>query len=276
MISGSAAITGSIQTRTTLSYVNNLVTGATSSGSYHIYVSNEYMDDSMMDEIIGYGYRVTKRNSLMGSNMDYFINWAPNPIQPTPTPTMTPTRTQTPTVTPTRTPAPTNTPTRSATPTPTPTMTSTSTPTITPTKTVTPTASIASTVTPTATVTPSSSGVAPSVTPSVTPTRTPTPSNQLYQSYNYSISSTDLAAATGNSGSAQYNNKVVVLVTNGYNCGNLTERNFTYAFDSAGSSYISWLISRKTNVPVLGYYQNDVLVTTGLVSTQTINPSVPC
>jgi hypothetical protein len=276
MISASGAITGSIQTRTTLSYVNNLVTGATSSGSYHIYVPNDYMDDDMMDDLIGYGFRVTKRNTLMGSNMDYLINWAPNPIQPSPTPTMSPTRTPTPTITPTGTPAPTNTPTRSQTPTPTPTMTSTVTPTASVTSTVTPTRTATPSVTPTNTVTPSSSGAAPSVTPTITPTRTPTPSNQLYQSYNYSISATDLAAATGNSGSAQYNNKVVVVVTNGYNCGNLTERNFTFAFDTAGSAYNSWLISRKTNIPVLGYYQNDVLVTTGLVSTQTINPSVPC
>ena len=318
MISGSAATTGSTQTRTTLSYVNNLVTGATSSGSYHIYVPNDYMDDDMMDDLIGYGYRVTKRNTLMGTNMDYLINWAPNPAAPSPTPTMSPTRTPTPTITPTRTPAATVTPTRSATPTPSPTntitptasVTATTTPTVTPTNTVTPTSSvtptktptvtptstiaatvtptvtptstIAATVTPTAsitptnTVTPTSSPLAASVTPSVTPTRTPTPSFQPFQSYNYSISATDLAAATGNSGSAQYNNKVVVVVTNGYNCGNTTERNFTYAFDSAGPSYISWLISRKTDIPVLGYYQNDVLVTTGLVSTQTINSSVPC
>ena len=272
MISGSAATTGSTQTRTTLSYVNNLVTGATSSGSYHIFVPNDYMDDDMMDSLVGYGYRVTKRNTLMGTNTDYLINWEPNPTAPTPTPTMTPTRTVTPTVTPSVTPTMTQTPTHTVSPTAT----------VTPTKTVTPTASITSTVTPTATptITPTSSGVIPSVTPSVTPTRTPTrtptPSNQLYQSYNYSISATDLAAATGNSGSAQYNNQVVVVVTNGYNCGNTTERNFTYAFNAAGSSYISWLISRKTDVPVLGYYRNDVLVTTGLVSTQTINSSVPC
>lgn len=277
MISGSAATTGSTQTRTTLSYVNNLVTGATSSGSYHIYVPNDYMDDSMMDTLIGYGYRVTKRNTLMGTNMDYLINWEPNPTPPTPTPTMTPTRTVTPTVTPSHTPTMTQTPTHTATPTATPTVTATATPTVTPTKTVTPTASITPTVTPTKTVTPTSSGAAPSATPTMSPTLTPTPTNQPYQSYNYSISATDLALATGNTGGlAGYNNKVVVVITNGYNCGNTTERNFTYSFNAAGSSYISWLISRKTDVPVLGYYQNNVLVTAGLISTQTINPSVPC
>jgi hypothetical protein len=173
MISGSAATTGATQTRTTLSYVNNLVTGATSSGSYHIYVSNDYMDDDMMDALIGYGYRVTKRNSLMGSNMDYLVNWAPNPVAPSPTPTMSPTRTPTPTITPSGTPAATVTPTRSVTPTPTSTVTPTAsvTATVTPTRTVTPTSSPIS-PTATATVTPSSSGLA--VTGSVTPTPTPT------------------------------------------------------------------------------------------------------
>ncbi len=152
MISGSAATTGSTQTRTTLSYVNNLVTGATTSGSYHIYVSNDYMDDDMMDELIGtYGFKVTKRNSLMGSNMEYLINWAPNPprpsVTPTPTVTVTPTRTPTPTVTPTKTATPTVTPTTSVTPTITPTNSVTPTPSVTPTRSVTPTP----TVTPTRT-----------------------------------------------------------------------------------------------------------------------------
>ena len=277
MISGSAATTGSTQTRTTLSYVNNLVTGATSSGSYHIYVPNDYMDDDMMDTLIGYGYKVTKRNSLMGSNMDYLINWAPNPTPPTPTPTMSPTRTPTPTVTPSHTPTNTVTPTRTKTPTPTPTVTISSTPTASISPTVTPTSSITPTVTPTVTKTPTSTPPGPSATPTMSVTPTPSATTQVFQSYNYSISATDLAAATGNTGgNAIYNNKVVVVITNGYNCGNTNERNFTYSFDSAGSSYISWLISRKTNVPVLGYYKNDVLVTTGLISTQTINPSVPC
>jgi hypothetical protein len=170
MISGSAALTGSTQTRTTLSYVNNLVTGATSSGSYHAFVPNDYMDDSMMDVLIQtYGYKVTKRNSLMGTNVDYLINWEPNPIAPSPTPTMTPTRTVTPTVTPSHTPTMTQTPTHTATPTATPTVTATSTPTVTPTKTVTPTASVTPSIS--ATLPPSAT---PTSTVSPTPTVTPT------------------------------------------------------------------------------------------------------
>ena len=137
-----------------------------------------------------------------------------------------------------------------------------------------------STATPTPSPTPTP---VPTDTPTPTPTvgatstPTPTPTVSIYQSYNYSISSTDLANATGNTGAnLSYNNKVVVVITNGYNCGNTTERNFTYSFSAAGTAYVSWLISRKTDVPVVGYYKDNVLITSGLVSTQTANPSVPC
>lgn len=153
MISGSAATTGSTNTRTTLSYVNNLVTGATSSGSFHIYIPNDYMDDSMMDTLIGYGYKVTKRNTLMGSNVDYLIDWAPNPTPPTPSPTPSVTRTPTPTMTPSHTPTMSVTPTRTVTPTVTPTATKT----VTPTASISPTPSISRTITPTPTITPSTS-----------------------------------------------------------------------------------------------------------------------
>lgn len=254
MISGSAALTTSNNTTGSLSYINTIVSDAASSGSYYVTVPNRYMNENMASALrLTYGYNVYTKNTDMGSNNEYWISWGT--IDPTPTPTVTPTTT--PTVTPTVTP------THTVTPTVTPTNTVTVTPSITPTHTITPTPSITPTGTPAA------------VTP--TPTPTSSASVQLYQSYNYSISATDLAAATGNTGgNAQYNNKVVVVLTNGYNCGNTTVRNFTYSFSAAGSSYISWLVSLKTNVPVLGYYKNDVLVTTGLISTQTANPSVPC
>jgi outer membrane biosynthesis protein TonB len=225
------------------------------------------MDDDMMDTLIGYGYKVTKKNSLMGSNMEYLINWAPNPTPPTPTPTTSPTRTPTPTVTPSHTPTMSPTPTHTKTPTPTPTVTATA----------TPTATMTPTATPTMTKTPTSTPPAPSATPTMSVTPTPSATTQPFQSYNYSISATDLAAATGNTGGlAGYNNKVVVIITGGYNCANTIVRDFTYSFSAAGSSYISWLISPKTSVPVFGYYKDNVLVTTGLLSTQTANPSVPC
>lgn len=238
MQSGSVAKTASDTVTGSLSYISQLISGATSSGSYSIFVPYTYMNSAMATQLTSvYGYSVSKRFSDMGTNREYLISWGTNE-DPTPTPTPSPTATPTPTATP-----------LPATSTPTP-LPATSTP----------------------TPVPATSTPAPAT---ATPAPTSTPS--LYQSYNYSISATDLAAATGNTGgNAQYNNKVVVVITNGYNCGNLTERNFTFSFDTAGSAYNSWLISRKTDVPVLGYYQNDTLVTTGLISTQTANPSVPC
>jgi hypothetical protein len=80
MISGSFAQTGSTQTRTTLSHINNLITGATAQGLYRIFVQNEYMDESMATELRNvYGYTVNTRNSFMGTNLDYIISWEPTP-----------------------------------------------------------------------------------------------------------------------------------------------------------------------------------------------------
>ena len=162
-----------------------------------------------------------------------------------------------------------------ASPTPTPTMTQT--PTITPTVSITPTMTPTETITPTPTETPTPTppDTQPATpTPTATPTETPIP--ELYQSYNYSITNNDLDSATGNTVYSAYNNNVVVIITDGYNCGNTTIRNFTYSFNAAGSSYISWIVSLITSVPTIGYYQDDVLVTVGLSSTQTVNPTVPC
>ena len=58
-----------------LSYINNLVTGATSSGSYHIMVSNQYINQSMVTQLKSYGYNVTIKNNDMGTNNDYVITW---------------------------------------------------------------------------------------------------------------------------------------------------------------------------------------------------------
>ena len=105
-------------------------------------------------------------------------------IDPTPTPTNTPTVTPTNSITPTQTITPTNTitPTQTITPsqtqtptntvTPTQTITPTNTPTITPTNTITPTPTITptNTITPTQTITP---------TNTITPTQTQTPTNTV-------------------------------------------------------------------------------------------------
>lgn len=82
MISGSFAQTGSTETRTSLSYINNLITGATSQGLYRIFVQNEYMDDTMATQLRNvYGYNVSTRNSFLGTNFEYIISWEPSPIE---------------------------------------------------------------------------------------------------------------------------------------------------------------------------------------------------
>lgn len=81
MISGSVAQTGSTQTRTSLSYINDLITGATTQGLYRIFVPNEHMDNDMASELRStYGYSVNTRNSFMGTNVDYLISWEPAPV----------------------------------------------------------------------------------------------------------------------------------------------------------------------------------------------------
>jgi len=126
MISGSAALTASNQVTSSLSYISTLVSGATTSGSYNIFVSNQYMNDVMANDLRTiYGYNVSLRDDNMGTNNEYSISWGS--IVPTPTPTNTPTTTPTPTNTTTPTPTPTNTTTPTTTPTPTLTPTSSST-----------------------------------------------------------------------------------------------------------------------------------------------------
>ena len=136
------------------------------------------------------------------------------------------------------------------TPTPTPTPTLTATPTATPTITPTPTA--------TPTVTPTST---PTATPAATATPTPTVA-VVAHAYTYSISTTDLAAATGNTLTS--NNNAVFTTTTDDGSGSPASRKFT-----AAGAFNHWMCSKIGITPTFGYYKNNVLITVGLVSTQT-------
>jgi len=110
--------------RSSLSYINTLITGATNNEQYSTIVDGAYIDDTMVVNLVNtYGYEVTKRYNDMGTYPHYLISWtnATVPASPTPTPSVTPTTTP-PAVTPTPTPTvtPTTTP-PAVTPTPTPT-----------------------------------------------------------------------------------------------------------------------------------------------------------
>lgn len=76
MISGSAALTASNTTTGSLSYISELVSGATEQGLYRIIVGGQYMNTSMANKLIDtYGYDVTVRNSFMGTYDEYVISW---------------------------------------------------------------------------------------------------------------------------------------------------------------------------------------------------------
>jgi hypothetical protein len=76
MISGSAATTYTNSTRSTLSYVNNIISGVTAQGGYTTAVDERYMDDNMAYELsTTYGYNITKRTDVMGTMSNYIINW---------------------------------------------------------------------------------------------------------------------------------------------------------------------------------------------------------
>lgn len=124
MISGSLAKTNTDTVTGSLSYINDLITGATTSGSYHIVVPRTLMNNAMATQLRSvYGYNVTQKNDFNGVNTEYVISWGNN-YDPTAIPTATPTAT--PTVTPlpataTPTARPTDLPTDTPTPTPSPT-----------------------------------------------------------------------------------------------------------------------------------------------------------
>jgi hypothetical protein len=85
MISGSAALTASNTTTGSLSYISELVSGATEQGLYRIIVGGQYMNQTMASDLINtYGYDVTVRNSFMGTYDEYVVSWGDiNPLPPT-------------------------------------------------------------------------------------------------------------------------------------------------------------------------------------------------
>ena len=77
MISASSALTASNTTTGSLSYINTLVTGATSQGLYELSIPQHFLNENMISDLTNvYGYKVyAKSNSFMGTNNDYVIKW---------------------------------------------------------------------------------------------------------------------------------------------------------------------------------------------------------
>jgi hypothetical protein len=59
-----------------LSYINSIITSATSEGKFSTYVNRMYLNESMIDDLkTNYGYFITERNDFMGTNNEYLIKW---------------------------------------------------------------------------------------------------------------------------------------------------------------------------------------------------------
>lgn len=80
MISASQALAASNTTTSSLSYISSLISGATSEGLYRIIVDNSHINEEMVNKLTSdYGYKVTPRNSFLGTNYDFIISWEPAP-----------------------------------------------------------------------------------------------------------------------------------------------------------------------------------------------------
>lgn len=78
------SLSGTTTSRSTLTYIEQLITGATQEGLFHVYVSAKYIDDGMVTTLRSNGFSVDKINNFLGDNYDYLINWGDD------TPTVTP------------------------------------------------------------------------------------------------------------------------------------------------------------------------------------------
>ena len=75
MHSGSAARTASNTATGSLTYIDGLISGATSQGQYQITLDPRYVNDAIVTTLTNYGYKIQTKNNFMGTNNDYVISW---------------------------------------------------------------------------------------------------------------------------------------------------------------------------------------------------------
>ena len=75
MQSGSAARTASNTATGSLTYIDGLISGATSQGQYQITLGPRYVNDAIVTTLTNYGYKIQTKNNFMGTNNDYVISW---------------------------------------------------------------------------------------------------------------------------------------------------------------------------------------------------------
>ena len=75
MQSGSAARTTSNGVTSSLSYIDTLVSGATSQGLYSVTVDGSKVTNGMISSLRSYGYTVESSFDNMGTYPRYVISW---------------------------------------------------------------------------------------------------------------------------------------------------------------------------------------------------------
>jgi hypothetical protein len=79
LISSADALTASTSTQTGFTFVNKLITGATSEGVTFVFIDEKYLLPEMVDSIRSAGYVVTKKTDVMGNHATYLVSWAGSP-----------------------------------------------------------------------------------------------------------------------------------------------------------------------------------------------------
>jgi hypothetical protein len=76
LISSTDALTASISAQTGFTYVNKLISGATSEGVTFVFIGEKYLLPDMAQSLSDAGYVVTKKTDVMGNHTTYLISWS--------------------------------------------------------------------------------------------------------------------------------------------------------------------------------------------------------
>jgi cytochrome oxidase assembly protein ShyY1 len=76
LISSTVALQASIDAQTGFTYINKIISGATSEGVPFVFIDEKYLLPEMVQTISDSGYVVTKKTDIMGTHTTYLISWS--------------------------------------------------------------------------------------------------------------------------------------------------------------------------------------------------------
>ena len=79
LITSADALTASINAQTGFTFVNKLISGATSEGVTFVFIDEKHLLPEMVQSLSGAGYVVTKKTDVMGNHATYLVSWAGSP-----------------------------------------------------------------------------------------------------------------------------------------------------------------------------------------------------